>query len=112
MNSSSFIPRSYSHARELKQCPPYVPSPTVYNSHDRLTRPREGRSLSQTIEETLRQAILRSGWSVNSVAKRAGVPQPAVHVFVHGGGLNIRTADKLARVLGLRLAYDPAESSR
>lgn len=62
--------------------------------------------MRQTIDETLRQAVRCSETSINSLAKRAGIPQPVLHRFFHGAGINLHTADKLAKVFGLRLTND------
>ena len=56
------------------------------------------------IEEALRQAILADGRSRYELAKLSGVSQAQLSVFVHRKRtINMDTAGKLAKVLGLKL---------
>lgn len=57
-----------------------------------------------TLADTIRAAVRESGLSTYAVAKGAGVSQPVLHRFMSGErGLNLDTADRLCRFLGLRL---------
>lgn len=57
-----------------------------------------------TFAETILKAIQDSGLSVYAVAKGSGVSQPILHRFVAGErGLNLDTAGKLCKFLGLML---------
>jgi Cro/C1-type helix-turn-helix DNA-binding protein len=52
----------------------------------------------------LREAISESELSVYAIANAAEVPQPVLSRFVSGSrGINLSTAEKVCRVLGLRL---------
>lgn len=56
------------------------------------------------LAEVLRQAIRGGGETVAAVARGAGIVQPVLYRFVKGErDLTLRTADKLARYLGLEL---------
>lgn len=59
--------------------------------------------MPKELAEQLREAIRRSGLSQNEIAKRSGVPQPRLNVFMNGGDMKLRSAGKIARVLGLSL---------
>jgi plasmid maintenance system antidote protein VapI len=59
--------------------------------------------------ETLRKAIAKSGRTVGAIAVDAKIPQPVLHRFYKGErGLNLDTAEKLARYFNLELR--PARS--
>jgi transcriptional regulator with XRE-family HTH domain len=61
------------------------------------------------ISEQLREAIRRRGLTAYKVAKDAGVSHTIVQRFLDGDrGLNLDSADKIARTLRLRLVEDPA----
>ena len=56
------------------------------------------------MEETFREQFRRSGLSILALSEAAGVPYSALRRFLIGEtGATLRTADKLASVLGLRL---------
>lgn len=56
------------------------------------------------LAKTLRQAIDDTGCSLNSLAIEAGIQQSSLHRFYHGErDLRLKTAEKLAKVLGLKL---------
>lgn len=59
----------------------------------------------RNIENQLREAARASGLSMKAMADRACVPYAAVHKFVttDTGGITLKTAAKLATVLGLEL---------
>lgn len=65
-----------------------------------------------TLAETILKAVHDSGLSVYAVAKESGVSQPVLHRFVAGErGLNLETADRLCKFLGLGLVRTQANSS-
>lgn len=53
--------------------------------------------------EMLRQAIRDSQISQYQLAKTAGVPQPAISVFMNGGDLRLKTFNRLAYFMGFEL---------
>lgn len=55
------------------------------------------------LEGTLRQAARNSGLSTYKLAKKAGLAVSIVQQFITGGDLRLRTASKIAAVLGLDL---------
>ena len=56
------------------------------------------------MEETFREQFRRSGMSIKALAEAADVPYSPLRRFLIGEtGATLRTADKLAAVLGLRL---------
>lgn len=56
------------------------------------------------IERQLRDAAKRSGLSIKRLSDESGVPYSAMHGFmVNDRGITLRSAAKLARVLGLEL---------
>lgn len=56
------------------------------------------------IETQLREAARKSGLSMKRMSDEADIPYAAVHNFVASGrGLTMRTASKLARLLGFEL---------
>ncbi|MFH0981187.1 MAG: helix-turn-helix transcriptional regulator [Planctomycetota bacterium] len=56
------------------------------------------------LEAQLRSAIQASGWSIKRLADTAGTSYGLTHRFcTGGGGITLRTAAKLAAVLGLEL---------
>lgn len=61
--------------------------------------------MSKTIEDQLRQAARNSGLSMKAMSDRTGIPYAAVHRFVTGSeaGITLKTAAKLATLLGLGL---------
>jgi len=62
-------------------------------------------SVPGVLSQALRDAIRASNKSVGQIAQDAGVPQLVVSRFVAGDrDIHMATADKLAEVLGLRLA--------
>jgi plasmid maintenance system antidote protein VapI len=60
--------------------------------------------MTKTLADILRDRIAASGMSINAIAKASGVPQPALNWFFKGErDLTLRTANKLARYLGLEM---------
>jgi len=60
-----------------------------------------------TLSDDLRGAITGSGKTVYAVAKESGVSHPVLGRFLRGErGINIETADKLAKYFKLRLTPD------
>ncbi len=57
---------------------------------------------ADTIRRAVRQAV-KSGESGKAFAKRAGVPQPRLVVFLNGGDMTLRNAEKIGRAVGLEL---------
>lgn len=58
----------------------------------------------QSLEAAIKAALLATGESVNSLAKRSGVTQPALQRFLSGQrGLTLDSAEKLCAALGLEL---------
>jgi len=58
----------------------------------------------QSMPDTIRDAIARDGRSVYRLAIDSGVAQAVLSRFVSGKrDLNLRTADRLCRALGLEL---------
>ena len=63
------------------------------------------RSRSSPLIGALKEAITRSGLSVNQVAKASGVSQSALSRFIRGErDLSLPAAEKLVTFLGLTLA--------
>jgi len=63
---------------------------------------------SKDIEQQLRDAILTSGISRYRLSKQTGVSQATLSLFVNGHqSLNLTTAAKLARALGLEFRRVP-----
>jgi transcriptional regulator with XRE-family HTH domain len=61
-------------------------------------------STFKDIEMQLREAILSSGMSCYEIAKRAGVTNSQLSLFLSGQrSLTLTSAAKIARVLGLEL---------
>jgi DNA-binding phage protein len=62
---------------------------------------------TQTLSEQLRNAIVASGMSVNRIAIKSGVHQPALCRFMnHKGGLHLETIDRISITIGVRLVRD------
>ena len=60
------------------------------------------------IERQLKNAARKSGLSMKALSDRSGVFYSAVHGFMTSDrGITLRTAAKLARVLGLELRSKP-----
>lgn len=61
--------------------------------------------MSTSIESQLREAARASGLSIKAMSDRARIPYAAMHRFVTNdeGGITLKTAAKLARLLGLEL---------
>ena len=60
---------------------------------------------SDSLSATLRQAIRESGKSVEQIARDAGVSPIVISGFLSGQrDIRMATADKIAEVLGLKLA--------
>jgi plasmid maintenance system antidote protein VapI len=63
-----------------------------------MSRPR------RTLADVLRKAVANSGQTVAAVSRRADIPQPVLHRFMHGErDLTLRTADRLAVYFDLEL---------
>ena len=60
--------------------------------------------IDHNLSGALRAAVRATGLPLNAVARAAGIPQPVLHRFMAGQrDLTLRTADRLARHLGLEL---------
>ena len=61
--------------------------------------------MSTSIENQLRQAARKSGLSIKAMSDRASIPYAAMHRFItnDAGGITLKTAAKLAALLGLEL---------
>jgi plasmid maintenance system antidote protein VapI len=59
--------------------------------------------MSKELADILRASIRRCGMSQNELAKLAGVPQQRLNAFMNGGDMKLRSAGKIAKVLGLTL---------
>lgn len=62
---------------------------------------------TMNIVEQLRREARRAGVTVYRVSKDSGLRVSAVQKWASGGGLNVTTAEKLARVLGFTLELVP-----
>ena len=63
-----------------------------------------GRAAKRTFDDVIRRAVQDSGRTPYAVALEAGVPQAVLSRFLRRErGLNLDTAEKLCRVLGLDL---------
>jgi plasmid maintenance system antidote protein VapI len=61
-----------------------------------------------TMAEVLRKTIRTSGVSVNALAKKVGLAQPTLCLFVNGRrGISMRSAERLATHFGLELVERP-----
>jgi plasmid maintenance system antidote protein VapI len=57
-----------------------------------------------SLADTIKQAILATGKSVNSVASQSGVSQPILHRFLTGQrGITLDTAERVCAYLKLEL---------
>jgi hypothetical protein len=65
-----------------------------------------------TWADTLRQAVRGNGESVKAIATRAGVPQPRLAVFMNGGDMTLRNAEKVGRAVGLELKLTRRRKAR
>jgi hypothetical protein len=66
--------------------------------------PRAVESISQSIAESLKQAIRDSGRSVYQISKDSGIAQIVIARFLSGErDIRMATADKLARSLKMQL---------
>jgi len=59
--------------------------------------------MSKDIADALREAIAKSGQSVNEIAKACGVPQTTLARFMRGFDMTIERGAKVAKHLGLEL---------
>jgi ribosome-binding protein aMBF1 (putative translation factor) len=67
--------------------------------------PKPKRAVPDSLSEALKRSIQASGMTVYEIAKRAGVSQIVISRFLSGErDIRMATADKLAEVLGLKLA--------
>ena len=63
-----------------------------------------GRAAKRTFADVIRQAVEDSGRTPYAIALESGVSQAVLSRFLRGErGLNLDTADKLCRALGLDL---------
>ena len=53
----------------------------------------------------LREAIRKSGISQCQLAKRAGVPQPAISNFMSGKDIKLQTFNRMALIMGFELKH-------
>jgi hypothetical protein len=60
--------------------------------------------------DALRAAVMDSGETRYRIAQETGMTESGLSRFVHGGGLNLASLDRLAAYLGLRLV--PVSGSR
>lgn len=60
--------------------------------------------MSKTLTDQIRQAVDQSGQSRYRLCKTLGIPESSMSRFMAGGGLSFENLDKLADLLGLRLA--------
>jgi len=51
----------------------------------------------------IRKAVKNSGLTMYAVAKAADVAYPRLHGFMHGGGISLHNAERLAMAVGLEL---------
>ncbi len=56
-----------------------------------------------TWNDIIIRAVKRSGLTMHAVSIRAKVPYPRVHRIMNGGGLTLRSAEAIARAVGLEL---------
>ncbi|MGH7179174.1 MAG: helix-turn-helix domain-containing protein [Tepidisphaeraceae bacterium] len=59
-----------------------------------------------TLTDTIRKAIETSGMTRYGISKLSGVGQDTLSKFVRGGGLKLESADRLCKVLKLKLTKD------
>jgi len=58
----------------------------------------------KSLADQLRDAIRGCEWSLNSIARETGIPQPNLYRFMQGKcDVSLSTADKIARYFGMRL---------
>ena len=58
----------------------------------------------KSLADQLRAAIDGCEWSLNSIARETGIPQPNLHRFLAGKyDVSLATADKIAKYFGMRL---------
>ena len=63
-----------------------------------------GKSAKRTFADVIRRAVRDSGKTPYAVALESGVPQAVLSRFLRGErGVNLDTAEKLCRALGLDL---------
>jgi ribosome-binding protein aMBF1 (putative translation factor) len=74
----------------------------------RLVRTGDAKPLGPTLTKAIKAAIKRSGLSRYRIAKEAGIHEDNLRGFVSGSrSARLKTADKLAAFLGLRLMQGP-----
>lgn len=64
------------------------------------------------VADKLRVEARRAKVTVYRMSKDSGIQVSAVQRWFDGGGLNVSTAEKLARVLGFKLVLEPIEKKR
>lgn len=57
-----------------------------------------------TLSNEIRRAIEDSGWSRYRLAQETGIAQSVLSRFMAGKSLTLDTVDRIAKVLGLKLA--------
>jgi hypothetical protein len=63
-----------------------------------------GRAAKRTFADMIRRAVESSGRTPYAISLESGVPQAVLSRFLRGErGLNLDTAEKLCRALGLEL---------
>lgn len=55
------------------------------------------------IDQQLREAIGRCGFSANALAQKTGVPQPTITRFLAGSDMKLSTARRLAAFFQMQL---------
>jgi transcriptional regulator with XRE-family HTH domain len=71
----------------------------------RILPKREVRPYDDAMKpsDALRAAVKKSGETRYRIAQETGMTESGLSRFVHGGGLNLASLDRLAAYLGLRL---------
>jgi plasmid maintenance system antidote protein VapI len=65
------------------------------------------------ISDVLEQAIRDSRLSLRELSRQAGIHSPSLVRFLKGErGLNLDTADRVAKLLGLRLVQDKDKAKK
>lgn len=70
------------------------------------------KTISQVLQDATARAI-KEGETVHGIAVAAGITSPSLHRFVTGErGLNLESADKLARYFRLELQPVPTKARK
>lgn len=71
-----------------------------------MTRNRQSSEVRSNLAQPLKDGALQSGLSPGQLARRAGIDRRSIARFLLGErDLTLRSADRLAVALGLRLGY-------